>query len=120
MITNVWAKFFIIVLVFVGEAGYIYGQMLGAKEDSISSHSFFTIFLKAFLIIAIAGGIVLLGYMLGFGVFKNIWIVSVISVTSILIMEPTMAWVFFKQIPTKGAVIGFILGGIGLLTATFF
>ena len=120
MITGLWAKILIVGLVFLGEALYIYGQMLGAKGDYVNSQPFLSVFLKAFLIIAIAGGTVLLGYMLGMNVFKNIWIVSVISITSILLMEPILAWAFFKQIPTVGAVVGFILGAIGLFSATFF
>ena len=120
MIAGLWPKIFIIALDFLGEALYIYGQMLGAKGDYLNSQPFWNVFLKAFLIIAIAGGTVLFGYMLGINVFKNIWVVSVISITSILLMEPILAWVFFKQIPTPGAIVGFILGAIGLFTATFF
>ena len=113
-------KISVIGLVFLGEAVYIYAQMLGAKGNDLTSGPFLQIFLRSLLIIIISGGSVLLGYMLGIKAFKNIWIVSVISVTSILIAEPIMAWAFFKQLPTLGGGIGFILGGLGLVAATFF
>ena len=57
---------------------------------------------------------------LGFKAFKNIWIVGVTSITSILIAEPILALTIFQQVPTRGAVIVFILGGIGLFSALFF
>jgi drug/metabolite transporter (DMT)-like permease len=58
--------------------------------------------------------------MLGYRAFKNIWIVSAILVTSILVVEPTLAWFLFKEIPTLGASIGIGLGVIGLIVALVF
>jgi len=72
------------------------------------------------LLIALAGGFLIAGYMLGFNAFKNIWIVSVASITSILIVEPILAWTIFHQIPTIGTIIGFILGAIGLFLSIFY
>ena len=55
-----------------------------------------------------------------FKAFKNIWIVSVISITSILLIEPVLAYFIFDQLPTKGAAIGLVLGAIGLYLALFY
>jgi hypothetical protein len=40
------------------------------------------------------------------------------SITSILIIEPLIAYLVLKQLPTKGALIGLILGALGF-AATF-
>jgi len=111
MMNGLWIKILVIALIFIGEAISIFAEMVGARSNNIASEPFWQIFLKVFLIIAIAGGFLVLGYMLGFNAFKNIWIVSVASITSILIMEPILAWAFFKQAPTIGATIGFVMGG---------
>ncbi len=72
-----------------------------------------------FLLITLAGGFLILGYMLGFKFFKNIWIVNAASITSILIVEPIIAWTIFHQLPTKGAIIGFFLGAVDLFLSIF-
>lgn len=73
-----------------------------------------------FLFMTIAGGFVLSSYILGFSAFKNIWIVSAISVIFIIIIEPLIAWTIFSQVPTHGAIIGLVLGVIGLFFTIFF
>jgi len=115
-----YSKILVLILLFLGEALSIYAEMVGARNNNLATQPFWHIFWKMFLIITLAGGLLIAGYMLGFSVFKNIWIVSVASITSILIVEPILIWIFFHQIPTKGAVIGFILGAIGLFSAIFF
>jgi hypothetical protein len=57
--------------------------------------------------------------MLGFRAFQNIWIVSVSSITSILIIEPLVSYAFFRQSPTTGAFIGLVFGAIGFAAALF-
>ncbi len=113
-------KIFVLILIFLGEALSIYAEMIGAKSNFAASQPFIQIFLKMFLVVTLAGGFLLAGYMLGFSAFKNIWIVSVASITSILIVEPILIWILFQQTPTPGAIIGFILGAIGLFVALFF
>ncbi len=115
-----YSKIFVLILILMGEALSIYAEMVGARNHSISSQPFLQIFLKMFLLIVLAGGFLIAGYMLGFNVFKNIWIVSVASITSILIVEPILAWIIFNQVPTIGAILGFILGAIGLFLSIFF
>jgi hypothetical protein len=56
----------------------------------------------------------------GYRVFKNIWIVSAISITSILITEPILNYLIFHELPTKGALAGLILGVIGFVLALLF
>lgn len=117
---TIYSKILVLILIFVGEALSIYAEMAIARTDIIVSQPFLQIFLKMFLMITLAGGFLLAGYMLGFKSFKNIWIVSAISITSILIVEPILAWTIFQQMPTTGAMIGFTLGAIGLIISIFF
>ncbi|MEM5834417.1 MAG: hypothetical protein QXQ69_01040 [Candidatus Aenigmatarchaeota archaeon] len=104
-----------ILLLFLGEALAIYSEIAGANkvlnENKISSETF----LWFFLLITIAGLPLIAGYFLGIIAFKNIWIVSVVSIVSILIVEPILAYLIFKQFPTYGALIGLILGSVGLI-----
>jgi len=117
---SAYTKIAVLILLFIGESLSIYAEMVGARSSHIASQPFLQIFLKMFLLITLAGGFLIAGYMLGFKAFKNIWIVSVASITSILIVEPLLAWTIFKQAPTSGAIVGFILGAIGLFVSLFF
>jgi hypothetical protein len=111
-----YSKILVIFLVFLGETLAIYAEMIGARTHFITSQPFLQIFLKMLVIIVIAGGFLIAGYMLGLKAFQNIWIVSVTSITSILIMEPILAYTVFQQLPTKGAIIGLILGVLGFIS----
>lgn len=71
------------------------------------------------VVIMVGSFALLAGYMLGIKAFNNIWIVSAVSISSILILEPIVAYSVFRQIPTKGAFIGFLLGAAGLIIALF-
>ncbi|EKD33330.1 MAG: hypothetical protein ACD_76C00045G0016 [uncultured bacterium] len=117
---STFSKFLVIALLAVGESLSIYAEMVGAKNNHVAEQPFLQIFLKMFLLITLAGGFLIAGYMLGFKAFKNIWIVSVASITSILIVEPLLAWAIFQQIPTTGAAIGFVMGVVGLFLSIFF
>ncbi len=110
----------VLALVFIGEALSIYAEMLGARTHYATNQPFFQIFLKMFLIITIGGGFLIAGYILGYSAFKNIWIVSVTSITSILIVEPILAYAFFQQMPTTGAIVGLIFGVLGFISAILF
>ena len=112
-----YSKILTVLIIFLGETLAIYAEMIAARTYSVSSKPFFQIFSKMFLIIISAGGFLIMGYMIGFSSFKNIWIVSVTSITSILIIEPALAFLIFQQLPTKGATIGLIFGLLGFLSS---
>ena len=113
------SKVLAIILLIIGEILAIYAEMIAARHYSFGSESQMRVFIKAFLTFCISGGFLISGYVLGFSAFKNIWIVTAFSVTTILIVEPLLAYTIFHQVPTKGAVIGLIFGGIGLLATIF-
>ncbi len=113
------SRFVIIALIVMGEALSIYAELLGAQQYAAGNRELWPIFLKMFGLIACAGGFLVLGYILGFGTFKNIWIVSVISMTSILVIEPFISYALFHQLPTRGALLGLGFGIIGSFCAMF-
>ena len=107
-----------IALVFFGEAFSILAELVASKRVAASGQ-FFEVFWPMFLLVVFAGGLLVAGYMLGYLHFKNIWIIAAISVGSILIVEPLMAYALFRQLPTVGAGIGLVLGALGILSALF-
>ncbi len=113
-------KFAAISLLFLGEAIAIYVELKSARTNSRHRNRFFSTFIRYFLIALIAGSFSVAGTMLGFKGFANIWIVAVIALTADLIVEPVLDYAMFKQLPTRGALIGFVLGSIGFVAATFF
>lgn len=114
-----WFKFLIIAMIFVAESASIYSEILSAKQFDGSQASFWRTFIKLTIFTFIFATLIMVGYMFGQKTFKNIWIVSVISITSILIAEPILAWYIFKQLPTKGSVIGLALGALGFMATLF-
>lgn len=105
---------FAVGLVFLAEAMIIAGEMFAAKAQgtpflSVTTHwKLFTL--------AICGAILLLiAYHAGYREGKNIWIVSAASVSSIVLMEPLLAYMFFRELPERGPLVGIILGSVGLV-----
>jgi hypothetical protein len=109
-----------IILIFAGEALSIGAELVASRQFAIHRGSFVPTFIGMFLVIAFAGALLIAGYIIGYQHLKNIWIVATISVTSILIVEPILAFLLFQQFPTTGAGVGFLLGVLGTLAALFF
>ena len=98
-----------IVLLIIGEALSIYIELsLARRPSNVLGMSIIFILATPFL---------LYGYMIGYSAFKNIWIVSIISITSILIIEPVLAYLIFKELPTRGAFIGLVFGTLGFISS---
>ncbi len=112
-------KLLAIFLIFIGEAVAIYAEIISAKYFS-TNPAFLQMFLRGFIIIIFGASLLICGYALGFSAFKNIWIVTAVSITSILIVEPIINYAIFRQLPTAGALIGLILGGVGFIFALFY
>ncbi len=102
-------------VLFVGEALIIYAEVLSARLFYTEQKPFWPVIGKVVLFALVSTFMLLCGYMFGLRAFKNIWIVTVISITSILVAEPLMTYYVSHQLPTKGAIAGLILGFIGLI-----
>jgi len=107
------------IALFFGEVLAIYSEMIAArtaKEHGLTP----LLALWMLLLIVIAGGLLLAGYYFGYLSNKNIWVVTVISLGSILIAEPLLILFFFKEMPTTGAWVGLACAVIGMLAALLF
>lgn len=103
--------------VILGEALVIYSEVMGAKLYTSGISFWMTLAYAAPA--GIAGALFLIvGYALGLKAFQNIWIVSAVSIGSLLIIEPIFNFLYIGDWPTLGATVGFALGVLGIL-ATF-
>lgn len=112
-----WFKFAAVALIFFGEAFSIAAELHASRRALQDPGSFVTIFGPMFLLITLGGALLVAGYMLGYLHMKNIWIIAAVSIGSIVVVEPILAWTLFHQIPTTGALIGLVLGVLGVLFA---
>lgn len=108
-------KVFGVALLIGGETLSVYSEMVAAKGYSHHDGSFLGIFSKNSGLIAVAGAMLIAGYIISYSAFRNIWIVSVVSVTSILIVEPGLTYFIFRQLPGRGAMIGLVFGAAGFI-----
>lgn len=112
-------KILSILILFAGEILGIYAEVGAAKASFINHDSFGQAFLKMLPVIIVASFFLLSGYILGLKSFKNIWVVSAISISSILIFEPAIDYLVTHQLPTRGALAGLIFGMLGIISALF-
>ncbi len=104
-----------IVLLFLGESLAIYSEVIAARNI----HTFTATFWKMSAVMTLAGLLLIAGYMLGLKYLNNIWIVGAVSIASIIITEPLITYAIFHELPSRGALIGLVLGILGLLSALF-
>ena len=115
-----YLKLVAIACIFLGEALSIVAELIASKQVGAHASNYLWIFFGASALVIVGGMLLVAGYMLGYLNVKNIWIITAISVGSILIVEPIVAVLLFKQLPTAGALIGLVLGGLGIVSALMF
>ncbi|SEQ27291.1 hypothetical protein SAMN03159444_01386 [Pseudomonas sp. NFACC02] len=101
-------------LMVAGEFCAIYSEVVVAKLAQSGSASWET-FVMPLVLMCFAGLFLLAAYWLGYVVVGDIWIVTVVSVTSLLLIEPVVVWSLFHEAPGRGALIGCVLGALGML-----
>lgn len=104
----------------IGECLAVFTEIHSAKNSSLLSVPMSSVMGRAFLLLIPATCLIVLGYAYGIRAFGNIWVVSVISLTSILVIEPILDYAIFGQMPTRGAGIGLVFGALGFAFALFF
>lgn len=90
-------------------------EILSAHLYQVHSEPFIGNLLKLGIGISAGAWILLAGYTLGLSSFGNIWVLSAVSITSILLFEPIIAYQITGQLPTPSALVGFAFGAIGLV-----
>jgi len=108
-----YMEIFVLFLIFSGETLAICSEVWSAKL--YQSRNFLRYFIPMVLLFAVAGSSLIAGYMLGYALFGNIWMLSAVSITSILIVEPLVSFLLFRQLPSLGSLIGLVLGALGLI-----
>ncbi|PWE41114.1 hypothetical protein [Pseudomonas prosekii] len=101
-------------LMVFGEILTIYSEVYAAKLPGkfLDNPS---MFVRPMVWICIAGISLVFAYWLGYQATGNIWVVTVASLTLLLILEPIVIYAMLKELPQRGATIGFILGAVGLI-----
>ena len=97
-----------IIAMFFGEALCIYSELTYARGAS---------WWWAFFLITLAGIPLLYGYKYGAMSAGSVWPVVVVSIVSILIVEPVLVWFMFHDRPTWGSTAGFACGALGMFLA---
>jgi len=92
--------------IFLGEAVSIYGELRAGKGCVI----------EGILWGLIGWPLLIYGYWYGVKC-SNVWPVTVTSIAAILIMEPLLILLLYKEQPTRNALIGCLLGVAGLIVA---
>ncbi|MGE8412724.1 MAG: hypothetical protein ACN6QY_10215 [Pseudomonas sp.] len=100
----------------LGEFCAIYSEVVVARLAHAGTTSGNELLVPV-LIMCLGGLCLLAAYWLGYVAVGDIWIITVVSVTSLLILEPLVIWALFQQMPGRGALIGFCLGALGMLSA---
>ncbi len=114
------------ILKIVAVGAIFFGETLSVVAELIASKQFgkagghFTTLLPMFLLISVGGILLVCGYALGYMYLKNIWIIVAISVGAILVVEPILALLLFRDVPTAGSLIGLVFGALGTLAAIIF
>ncbi len=104
--------------IFVGEAVAISAELMQARQGK---HGIAARDLAALLGVFLVSGVLLLvGYGLGYRSFEKIWIVSIASMASILVAEPILNYVFFRELPERGTLIAFPLIVIAFIISVIY
>ena len=102
----------------LGEFCAIYSEVVAARLAH-TGHTSWAELVGPVLIMCFAGLCLLGAYWLGYVAVGDIWLITVVSVTSLLLLEPLVIWALFHEAPGRGALIGFCLGALGMLSAVF-
>lgn len=103
-------------LIFIGEACAIGAELLVAHRFQAMTP---LLWAGGIALAALGGLLLVLGYYWSYVHIQNIWIVAAVSIGSIVIIESILMYLFFSEAPTTGAIIGIILGVLGIIAALY-
>ncbi|MGY3238077.1 hypothetical protein ACVWZ4_001265 [Bradyrhizobium sp. USDA 4472] len=111
-------KIVAVAAIFLGEALSILAELIASRQFG-KTGGHMAMLWPMFLLASFAGILLVFGYALGYMHLKNIWIIVAISVGAILVLEPILTLLLFRDVPTVGSLIGLLLGAFGALAAIF-
>lgn len=114
-----WQKLLVIALIGLGETQMILAQVYGSRASMLNNNFWIALQPKQWYFwVTILGALtILVGYLYGITIFKNIWLVALTSWTAIVIVEVFMSWFVFHTIPSGTVLTGFILVLAGFIIA---
>lgn len=111
--------YFVVASIFLGEVLVIFSEQIGAKMYGVDGSSFLTGFSYALVPALIGAVLLVVGYMLGVKYHHNVWAVTALSLSSILIVEPLFNYFYIGHVPELGSALGFVFGLLGVVAVTF-
>lgn len=105
-----------IILIVMGEALAIGAEVFAAYRVQ-QSHALGATFQGTIIPMLLGSALILAGYVVGYAAFKNVWVITIFSVGSIVIVEPLIIWYFFHEFPSKGALLGCVLAVMAITSA---
>ena len=105
--------------IFFGELFMLYAEQLGAKLYGLNGYTFGHTFILTLAPLFAGAVLLVVGYMLGLKYHQNIWVITAISFSTILIAEPLFNYFYIGQLPQFGSGLGVMFGLLGLLAVTF-
>lgn len=74
---------------------------------------------RVILVQIFAAMVLIYGYDVSYKRLNSVWMVSVLSVLTIVVAEPIIVWFMTKEEPSKSTAIAFALACISLVVLTF-
>ncbi|KYK44216.1 hypothetical protein A1D31_37365 [Bradyrhizobium liaoningense] len=111
-------KIVAVAAIFLGEALSILAELIASRQFRKAGGDLAMLW-PMFLLVSLGGILLVCGYALSYMQLKNIWIIVAISVGAILVVEPILTLLLFRDVPTAGSLIGLMLGALGTLAAIF-
>ncbi|RXH37998.1 hypothetical protein XH99_01635 [Bradyrhizobium nanningense] len=111
-------KIVAVAAIFLGEALSILAELIASRQFGRTGGDLKMLW-PMFLLACLGGILLVCGYALGYMHLRNIWIIVAISVGAILVVEPILTVLIFRDVPTAGSLFGLVLGVFGALAAIF-
>lgn len=92
----------------------IYAESRG-MHAYLYSHTFGSSFLSVSPYILFGAMLVLAGYLVAAYAFQDAWFVAIVSLLTVLLVEPVVMYAFFQEFPSRGEIIGFFLAVLGMI-----
>ncbi len=104
-------KFWVLLVTVVGELLFIFLEIFFAnkfKDTDFASQITTYLLLIASMVVAFSI-LILWGYIYGYRTFEKIWVITIISWSSILVIEPLLNYFIFKELSAGKTLVARLL-----------